>query len=140
MYSRAYTVDYFIEGHRFNILEDIGCYPAAYLTPLAFVLLFCWPLAIGVVSAVYGCKSISFDSFCYSTSMNILFSRSYYPRLHKAVHRYPCFCHVLAAWFSSLLSSIRPLLHWVRLHHRLLLLCHRSQCSSRYTTMDRMGR
>jgi len=64
MYSRAYTVDYFIEGHRFNILEDIGCYPAAYLTPLAFVLLFCWPLAIG--SGGLLCmvvRSISFDSF-----------------------------------------------------------------------------
>jgi pheromone a factor receptor len=51
------ALDYFVEGHRFDILEDIGCYPAIYATPLALVLVLCWPLVIGVVSAVYGCKS-----------------------------------------------------------------------------------
>ena len=51
-----YTLEYFVEGHRFNILEDFGCYPATYLTPLAYVLTLCWPLAIAVVSAVYDCK------------------------------------------------------------------------------------
>jgi len=56
--SFPYAVEYFVEGHRFNIIEDIGCYPATYLTPLAFVLLLCWPLAIGVVSTVYGCKCL----------------------------------------------------------------------------------
>ncbi|KIM89831.1 hypothetical protein PILCRDRAFT_60307 [Piloderma croceum F 1598] len=50
----ACAVDYFVEGHRFDIYEDIGCYPAIYSTPLAFVLVLCWPLVIGVVSAVYG--------------------------------------------------------------------------------------
>ncbi|KIM89832.1 hypothetical protein PILCRDRAFT_198438 [Piloderma croceum F 1598] len=49
---------YFVEGHRFNILEDIGCYPAIYGTPLAFVLVLCWPLVIGVVCGVYGCLII----------------------------------------------------------------------------------
>src|ERR1700685_473283 len=53
-----YTLEYFVEGHRFNILEDIGCYPATTITPLAFILL-CWPLAIAVVSAVYDCKFVT---------------------------------------------------------------------------------
>ena len=58
IHEPACAVDYFVEGHRFDIYEDIGCYPAIYTTPLAFVLVLCWPLVIGVVSAVYGCESI----------------------------------------------------------------------------------
>ncbi|KAI6011502.1 pheromone A receptor-domain-containing protein [Pisolithus marmoratus] len=44
---------YIVQGHRFNILEEIGCYPATYNTPPAYALVWCWPVAIGVVSAVY---------------------------------------------------------------------------------------
>lgn len=46
-------LQYIVQGHRFNILEDVGCYPATYNTPPAYALVFCWPLAIGVVSFVY---------------------------------------------------------------------------------------
>ncbi|KAI6002477.1 STE3-domain-containing protein [Pisolithus orientalis] len=41
------------KGHRFNIFEEIGCYPTTYNTPPAYALVFCWPVAIGLVSAVY---------------------------------------------------------------------------------------
>ncbi|KAI5996057.1 pheromone A receptor-domain-containing protein [Pisolithus marmoratus] len=41
------------QGHRFNIFKEIGCYPATYNTPPAYALVWCWPVAIGVVSAVY---------------------------------------------------------------------------------------
>ncbi|KAI6007087.1 pheromone A receptor-domain-containing protein [Pisolithus albus] len=44
---------YIVQGHRFNIFEEIGCYPTTYNTPPAYALVFCWPIAIGVVSAVY---------------------------------------------------------------------------------------
>ncbi|KAI6043286.1 pheromone A receptor-domain-containing protein [Pisolithus marmoratus] len=44
---------YIVQGHRFNIFEEIGCYPATYNTPPAYALVWCWPVAIGVVSAVY---------------------------------------------------------------------------------------
>ena len=43
-------------GHRFNIIEDFGCAPATYNTPLAYVLVWSWPLIISVVSAGYGGK------------------------------------------------------------------------------------
>jgi hypothetical protein len=45
--------DYIPQGHRFDILEDIGCFPSTYNTWVAYVLVFAWPLAIGVVSAAY---------------------------------------------------------------------------------------
>ncbi|KAI6106637.1 pheromone A receptor-domain-containing protein [Pisolithus croceorrhizus] len=44
---------YIVQGHRFNIFEGIGCYPTTYNTPPAYALVFCWPIAIGVVSAAY---------------------------------------------------------------------------------------
>jgi pheromone a factor receptor len=46
--------EYVASGHRFNIVEDYGCGPATYNTPLAFVLVWSWPLIIALVSASYG--------------------------------------------------------------------------------------
>ncbi|THH15868.1 hypothetical protein EW146_g4686 [Bondarzewia mesenterica] len=46
-------LQYVVQGHRFDILEDYGCFPATYNTPPAYALVFCWPLAIGAVSFVY---------------------------------------------------------------------------------------
>ncbi|KAG6882742.1 hypothetical protein C0992_010782, partial [Termitomyces sp. T32_za158] len=49
---------YIPQGHRFNIIEDIGCYPAIYTTPVALVLVSLPPLLIGCVSAVYSFLTI----------------------------------------------------------------------------------
>ncbi|KAG6899200.1 hypothetical protein C0993_012366 [Termitomyces sp. T159_Od127] len=49
---------YIPQGHRFNIFEDIGCFPATYTTPVALVLVSLPPLLIGCVSAVYSILSI----------------------------------------------------------------------------------
>jgi hypothetical protein len=45
--------EYVVSGHRFNIFEDIGCFPATYNTTLAYPLVYAWPLVIGLISAVY---------------------------------------------------------------------------------------
>ncbi|KAI0946027.1 hypothetical protein AcV7_010116 [Taiwanofungus camphoratus] len=44
---------YVVQGHRFNIYEEIGCYPAIYNTLLAYFLVNWWPIVLGVISAVY---------------------------------------------------------------------------------------
>jgi len=44
---------YVVQGHRFNIFEDIGCFPFAYNTPPAYALEWCWPIVISCVSACY---------------------------------------------------------------------------------------
>ncbi|PPQ94223.1 hypothetical protein CVT25_006649 [Psilocybe cyanescens] len=51
-------LQYIVQGHRFNIFEDVGCYPFTYNTWPAYILVFCPPVAIGVVSAVYAILSI----------------------------------------------------------------------------------
>ncbi|OJT14427.1 Pheromone B alpha 2 receptor [Trametes pubescens] len=44
---------YVVQGHRFNIMEGVGCLPEIYNTPPAYPLVFMWPPLIGCVSFVY---------------------------------------------------------------------------------------
>jgi len=49
---------YVVQGHRYDIFEDLGCRPAIYNTIPAYFLVFMWPAVIGLVSAVYCCMSL----------------------------------------------------------------------------------
>lgn len=44
-----------VEGHRFDIFEEVGCLPAIYNVTLAFPLVYVWPLIIGLITVFYGC-------------------------------------------------------------------------------------
>lgn len=50
---------YITQGHRFDIFEDVGCWPSIYNTWVAYVLIFCWPPAIALVSSIYCVLSLS---------------------------------------------------------------------------------
>lgn len=45
--------EFIVQGHRYDIWEDIGCYPTTVNTPAAYPLSFVWPNIIALVSAVY---------------------------------------------------------------------------------------
>jgi len=47
------VLHYIVQGHRFDILEDVGCLPFTYNTPLAYPLVMLPPLVIGLISGVY---------------------------------------------------------------------------------------
>ncbi|KAJ7909596.1 pheromone receptor [Mycena leptocephala] len=51
-------LQYIVQGHRYNIFEDIGCLGETYETPVAVVLFHLPPILIGCVSAVYCLLSI----------------------------------------------------------------------------------
>ncbi|KIY53057.1 pheromone receptor, partial [Fistulina hepatica ATCC 64428] len=51
---------YIPQGHRFDIYEDVGCYPEVYDTWVAILIVFVPPLAISCVSATYCARSIWF--------------------------------------------------------------------------------
>jgi len=51
-------LQYIPQGHRFEIYEDIGCYPFTYNTWVAVVLVYIVPIIVGLVSAVYCVLSI----------------------------------------------------------------------------------
>ncbi|KIM26530.1 hypothetical protein M408DRAFT_72477 [Serendipita vermifera MAFF 305830] len=44
---------YIVQGHRYDIYEDYGCWPNVYLSWPAFVLVLPWPIVISSVSLVY---------------------------------------------------------------------------------------
>ncbi|KAI9571964.1 putative fungal pheromone GPCR, STE3-type [Boletus coccyginus] len=47
------ALHYVVQGHRFDILEDVGCYPSIYNTLLAYFLVFMWPSLLGCISFVF---------------------------------------------------------------------------------------
>ncbi|KAI0830080.1 putative fungal pheromone GPCR, STE3-type [Trametes gibbosa] len=49
---------YVVQGHRFNILGDIGCVPTIFNTPLAYPLVYMWPPILGCVSFVYSALTL----------------------------------------------------------------------------------
>lgn len=48
--------DYVVQGHRFNIFEEAGCWPAMVMVPWAYPLVVCVPLVIGLFNLSYGSK------------------------------------------------------------------------------------
>ncbi|KAJ6501198.1 pheromone B alpha 1 receptor, partial [Mycena vitilis] len=51
-------LQYIVQGHRYNIFEDIGCLGETFETPVAVVLFHLPPILVGCVSAVYCTLSI----------------------------------------------------------------------------------
>ncbi|TDL17044.1 fungal pheromone STE3G-protein-coupled receptor [Rickenella mellea] len=47
-----------IKVHRYDIIEDIGCYPAPINAWLAYMLSYSWPVILGFVTAVYSVLTI----------------------------------------------------------------------------------
>nr|BAE47138.1 RCB1 [Pholiota nameko] len=47
------ALQFIVQGHRYDIFEDIGCFPTTYNTPPAYPLSFLWPNIISAVSACY---------------------------------------------------------------------------------------
>ncbi|KAJ3917200.1 pheromone receptor [Lentinula edodes] len=47
------ALQYIVQGHRFNIYEDIGCMPALYNTIPTYFITYSWTLLFGVASAIY---------------------------------------------------------------------------------------
>jgi pheromone a factor receptor len=47
------ALHYIVQGHRFDIFEDIGCRPVTFNTPLAYPLVVLPPLVIGLISGAY---------------------------------------------------------------------------------------
>jgi len=47
------ALQYIVQGHRFDIIEDVGCRPFTMNTPPAYPLVIFPPLVIGLISGVY---------------------------------------------------------------------------------------
>ncbi|KAJ7588654.1 STE3-like pheromone receptor [Mycena floridula] len=47
-----------VQPHRFDIFEDVGCYPVTYNTLATYFLYLMWPVLIGVVSFTYSFRTL----------------------------------------------------------------------------------
>ncbi|KAK7032507.1 a-factor receptor [Paramarasmius palmivorus] len=47
-----------VQPYRFQIIEDVGCYPSTYNSLLAYVLYYMWSIALGLVALVYACLAL----------------------------------------------------------------------------------
>jgi pheromone a factor receptor len=70
------ALQFIVQGHRFDILEGVGCTPAIYNTLLTYFIYSIWPAIIGLVSAVYCImallafrrRQVEFNQFLRSSS------------------------------------------------------------------------
>ncbi|KAG8929276.1 a-factor receptor [Tulasnella sp. 419] len=46
------------QGHRYDIIENVGCYPSVYVTPVALATIFIWPILLSAISLVYAVLAI----------------------------------------------------------------------------------
>lgn len=52
------ALHYVVQGHRFDILEDVGCWPSIYNTLPAYFLVFLWPTLLGCVSFIFSALNL----------------------------------------------------------------------------------
>ena len=50
---RSFYAAYIVQGHRFDIFEQVGCYPHVVNMLPSYFLVAMWPLLIGLISAIY---------------------------------------------------------------------------------------
>ncbi|KAL4070140.1 pheromone A receptor-domain-containing protein [Scleroderma yunnanense] len=118
-------LQYIVQGHRFNIFEEVGCFPATYNTPPAYALVFTWPIAIGLVSASYCIRTIrelavrraQFEELL-SANRNMTSSR-YFRLMGLAGIEVLCTLPLgaYAIYLNSSAAQIQPWISWSNTHY-----------------------
>ncbi|KAF7327402.1 Pheromone B alpha 1 receptor [Mycena kentingensis (nom. inval.)] len=118
-------LQYIVQGHRYNIFEDIGCLGTTYETPVAVVLYHLPPIIVGCVSAVYCVLSIrsfyashaQFKELLSSSNSNLNFNR--YIRLMALASLDLIFTIPLAIWVlynNVAVTGLSPWISWDDTH------------------------
>jgi pheromone a factor receptor len=111
------VLQYIDQGHRFNIFEDLGCYPFTYNTWVAYVVVVPWPLAISCISSVYSILSIrAFNKrraqFKELLSVNSNLNSNRYFRLMCLAGTEILFTFPLSCWSIFLNATSDPIEPW----------------------------
>ncbi|KAH7882760.1 pheromone A receptor-domain-containing protein [Phlebopus sp. FC_14] len=108
-------VHYVVQGHRFNIFEEVGCYPFTWNTPPAYALVFAWPIAIGCCLSVMTIRELAIRraQFKELLSANKNLSSGRYFRL-MGLAGIEVLCTVpLGAYSIYLNSTAEPIQRWI---------------------------
>lgn len=119
------ALHYVVQGHRFDILEDVGCWPSIYNTLPAYFLVFMWPTLLGCVSFIYSAftlrafyrRRLAFNQLITSnSSLNV----GQYIRLMALA----CIemsstipISLLGLWISNKAVPIQPWISWDNTHY-----------------------
>ncbi|PPQ96632.1 hypothetical protein CVT26_010672 [Gymnopilus dilepis] len=114
------ALQYTVQGHRFNILEDIGCYPALYNTVPTFFITNMCPLGLGLISAVYCLMTLrSFSrrraEFSQFLTSNTSLTLSRYFRLMALAMTEICATTPLSIFTIWLNATATPIHPWISL-------------------------
>ncbi|KAF7312246.1 Pheromone B alpha 1 receptor [Mycena indigotica] len=112
-------LQYIVQGHRYNIFEDIGCLGETFETPVAVVLFHLPPILVGCVSAVYCVLSIrafyasraQFKELLSSSNTNLNLNR--YVRLMALASIDLLFTIPLGIWVLYTNVSVVGLSPWI---------------------------
>ncbi|KAH7911860.1 pheromone A receptor-domain-containing protein [Hygrophoropsis aurantiaca] len=112
------ALQYIVQGHRYNIFENIGCFPFTFNSPPAYALVFAWPIAIGAISACYCILTIRAlaqrrSEFKELLSANKNLNSGRYFRLMAVAGIEVCCTLPLGAYSIYLNAAAQPIQRWV---------------------------
>ncbi|KIK89783.1 hypothetical protein PAXRUDRAFT_831771 [Paxillus rubicundulus Ve08.2h10] len=118
------ALQYVVQGHRFNIVEQIGCFPATYTTVAALVLIFVWPVVIGFISAVFAV--FTFRAAYYQKTLLDEYLRTsceisancYWRLMALCVTEICCTipCGIVAIVLDTMNGQVHPYISWSNVH------------------------
>ncbi|KAF4567689.1 a-factor receptor [Pleurotus pulmonarius] len=115
-----------VEGHRFDIWQDIGCMPFTYNVTLAYPIVFLWPLVIGLISMCYSIPSIiafrkrhsDFVQYLASSSSSSITANRYLRLMilssTESLLTVPLAIYVIVV--NATLQPIQPWISWEETH------------------------
>jgi pheromone a factor receptor len=111
------ALQYIVQGHRFDIFEEVGCYPAIVNTLLTYFIFLMWQPLLGLISAAYCVmallafrrRQVEFNQFL-STNKSLTISR--YFRL-MALAMIEIMITTPVALFNIIMNLKTPLDPWV---------------------------
>ncbi|KIJ47233.1 hypothetical protein M422DRAFT_164105 [Sphaerobolus stellatus SS14] len=118
------ALHYIVQGHRFDIIEDIGCNPTTYISLPAVLLMWVPPLFISLISMGYALaafhhflkRRIEFASVLRSSNSAISPSR-YFRLMTLAIFEilWDTGNNIYILWFNTF-TGLRPWVSWDYVH------------------------
>jgi len=112
------ALQYIVQGHRFNIYEDIGCFPFSFYVWPIYPIILLPPIFIGLVSATYSILTIiafhkNRSQFSALLSANSNATPNRFIRLMLLASVEVLFTIPIALWNIAIDTKIHPLFPWI---------------------------
>lgn len=118
------STDSIVQGHRYDILEQVGCLPTIYNTVPAYFIVYMWPITLGCISFFYSAL-ILHHFFQRRAQFNTIVSgASITPNRYLRLIALACIelvCTIPISAFSMYLNTngipLEPYISWDNVHY-----------------------